>query len=819
MSDQHYRVVISADGKQLRGEFRSLVPTIQSANRGLDNTDRRARNAGQSLAYVQQQSQETTQSFIRLGQYATAVFAGFQFANLAQSALETTARLQDLETRMRSLSGSEVQLAANQQYLIELGERHNKTITGLSDAYVDLLALEQNNVLTQEESRTILEGMSNAASALGTSNQQLSDSFYGLAQGLSSPVVAMEEIKQITDPLPGLLLKVEKAAGLAGGGLRDMAKDGAITSDFLKQNLIKALQQYDGAAARTADDISARTRNLRREYELFVSSLEKPISGLAGSSMNALASSMVFLRENSELTTAAIVLLGARGTAGLANLTAARIKNAAATRASAKEDAQAAIRAKELAAADLAAAQASLKKAQASNVLASGAVAKADRITEAQARLTNAQNSYASATQRATIATQSLSAKTRLLRGAGALIGGPAGVFTLAAVAIATFAQNARAGAPDVAALKQEVDLLLGNQQAVKRNRLNEGLQKAKKAVVELEQALERLNNRRGRNRNSSTEQSIDRTQQELASARKQVERLQAELNKKPELSLASLPATGAGNERVNQISKEEQKLKERGQRQLAQLQFDLLSEEEQIKTSYQRRKEIILNNTQEGSEQRQTLLQQNSQRYIEQLRQVYETEKQMEDDKNRAVIASYERAAQQRRQSLMDSANAMGQIFGNISQVLMEGNKKQFEQGKKFAQAQAIVSGSLAAVKALTAGPILGPILAGTIAALTAVQVAKINQQQYQPPAAHGGLDYIPEERTYTLQKGERVVSPRQNQDLMGYINKQSTGGGVGKQNLVQNFTFQSFNPAEAAQILRNTRGSMGSRAMKQAS
>jgi hypothetical protein len=204
MADQHYKVIISADGQQLRGEFQRLVPTIRTANTSLGVTDTKARNAGQSLDYTAKQSNEAANSLKRLGHYGSSAFVGWQVAGVMRDALNTTAILQDLETRLRSLSGTSSAYAANRQFLIELGERHHKTLTGLSGAYADLLALEQNQILTTTESRTILEGMSNAASALGASNQQLEQSFYGLAQGIASPIVAMEEIKQVTDPLPGL---------------------------------------------------------------------------------------------------------------------------------------------------------------------------------------------------------------------------------------------------------------------------------------------------------------------------------------------------------------------------------------------------------------------------------------------------------------------------------------------------------------------------------------------------------------------------------------------------------------------------------------
>lgn len=49
---------------------------------------------------------------------------------------------------------------------------------------------------------------------------------------------------------------------------------------------------------------------------------------------------------------------------------------------------------------------------------------------------------------------------------------------------------------------------------------------------------------------------------------------------------------------------------------------------------------------------------------------------------------------------------------------------------------------------------------------------------------AAHGGLGYVPSETTYLLQRGERVVSPRQNEDLTNFLN-QGSGGGLSVQHL----------------------------------
>ncbi len=820
MSDQHYKVVISADGKQLRGEFQTLTPAIKATNTQLDGTTTRGHQAGNALAHTTRHANASSQSLQRLTRYAATAFAGLQFAQVIKGSVGTAAAMQDINTRMQSLSATTIEYASNRRFLIDLGERHHKTITGLSGAYSRLMALEQGGIVTGAQSRTILEGMSNAGSALGATNQQLEDSFYGLAQGLASPIVAYEEIKQVTDPLPGLLQKIESSAGLAGGGLKKMAADGQITSEFFKTSLIKALQQYDGAAAKTYNNISAHTRDLQREYELFISMLDQPIGAVANTSLDTLAGSMVFLREHSELATAAVVLLGARGAVGLTNLTAAKVKSTVASFAAKRADDLAAISANKLAAANVATAQSALIKATRTKAAALGSVAASEQVKLATQKLSAAQAQQAITSNAAAAASGRLSIKTRLLSGAGALIGGPMGVFTLAAVAIGAFAFNARNGTGDVKALRQEVNALLGRNDAAKRDSLNTALEKAKKTVKELKlEAVGGLDSFLGVGLVDT--QALTKQNALIKEAQQYVTDLKAEINKLDNKNSPSKKATGAKGDplaaiKAQQAAEADALAHEQGQAALARLEYELLLSEQKIEHSYQRRRDIIISNTIEGSEKQKQLLQSASLQRIDALHQLYDQETAMEDAKNQKVVASAKEAASQKKQILQDSLASAGQIFGNMASILQEGSKKQFEQGKKMAQAQAAISGGLAIIKAYEqGGPYLGPILAATIGGLTAIQMAKINQQQYQP-VAHGGMTYNPSERSVTIVKGERIVSPRQNQDMMGILNNLSSG--QGGQQLTQNFNLSSFNPMEGLQILRSVRGVLGSQSMQRA-
>ena len=94
------------------------------------------------------------------------------------------------------------------------------------------------------------------------------------------------------------------------------------------------------------------------------------------------------------------------------------------------------------------------------------------------------------------------------------------------------------------------------------------------------------------------------------------------------------------------------------------------------------------------------------------------------------------------RRQQMMTTLSATESLFGNLADIAKEGGEKSFSTYKALASAQAAVSGVMAYMNALaTPAPFPIPqILAGTIAAVTAVQIAKLNSMQYSGARRQGG-------------------------------------------------------------------------------
>ncbi|MFV7465681.1 tape measure protein [Pseudomonas shirazica] len=113
------------------------------------------------------------------------------------------------------------------------------------------------------------------------------------------------------------------------------------------------------------------------------------------------------------------------------------------------------------------------------------------------------------------------------------------------------------------------------------------------------------------------------------------------------------------------------------------------------------------------------------------------------------------------------------GDALGMLEQLGQKGSaayKVMFLANKAASIAQAIISTEVAAVQALTLGPIAGPPMAAMIRGLGYASVGMIAATALTG-MAHDGIDNVPREGTWLLDQGERVVDRRTNGDLKNFL------------------------------------------------
>ena len=438
-NDLTMRVRIVGQTKEYDGQVINTTANQKKLNAELNRSPAAAAALNQSFSRITNQGGLAAKAIQHASHMALGFFSVMQAGAGAAVFKDRLAEVQDMEVRLRSLSGTERDYANNQKYLSQLAYDHSKNVLILSNAYSDLLALERANIITSEQNRQLLEGFSNAASETGANSARLEQSLYGLSQGATSSVLSMEEVKQVTEPLPGLMQKLDVAMGGTSGSFRELVSNGEVTGKMFTEVLIKALAEYEGAAAKTFDNISAQQNRSANNFTELVKAYEQPVSIGLGAGFDALNTTMSVFADNADtvinLVEGGMVLALAHGVTALTSYTATKVKDVVATQNQRS--------------ATIAQLQAEIKRAEvlkASSLASATSIAADKRLTAARAQLTEV-------TQRTTIA-------TRGLRAASSIIGGLPGLLTIAAFSMYEFATSTSEAHNEVTKLNKENEKL-----------------------------------------------------------------------------------------------------------------------------------------------------------------------------------------------------------------------------------------------------------------------------------------------------------------------------------------------------------------------
>lgn len=288
------------DGETVR---RALLKLGEDGQKALARIEGAAQPASKSLLAINAASQDIQGGMAafasRLGPIGSVMMAlgpaglaaGAAIGLFGKAMVDSTIKVESLEARLKGLVGAAA-LTETTSYLYAQAQKTGTALETVIGAYSRLAALQKAGIITTGESRSVLEGFQSTAIALGASSEQLEQSLFGLAQGLSSGTLRAEELNQIVEPMPGLLQALDRAAGLPSGGFRQMVTQGKVTADFFRDTLIKALKGFDAAALESADTAERAFTRMANAWQGFTNApwLRGILSGGANAGSAALES-------------------------------------------------------------------------------------------------------------------------------------------------------------------------------------------------------------------------------------------------------------------------------------------------------------------------------------------------------------------------------------------------------------------------------------------------------------------------------------------------------------------------------------------------
>lgn len=597
---------LSYDGKAVTTGARQNVNELNRIQQAVQRQVAANQQLGASQARtMQQQGAMTRQLGLMNSAYGQigATLTTLVGIGTATMFVRDTGAAQMLDTRLKGLTGSAENYAKVQEYLFATSDRLNTNYTTLADSYSRVLTLQESGLVTNAQGKAILEGFANVAAKTGASNVQLSQSLFGMTQGMTAGTLRAEELNQVTEPLPGLMQKLDKATGGVAGSFRKMVNDGQVTSAMFKTTLIKALGDYAGAAEATEGKINASFAEMGNEYQRLIRKYEEPVNFAVTSVVDSITDTMAYLRENEGAVDSLMMATGALATVltsrlvvGLAASAKGYIASIAAKNRTLIADAALAKQNQANAALELQ--RAAQMKAYAIHTvnaartteLYSAAISRkiiaTNAHTVAQSASTAATNIYTVAAGRATIASRGLGM-------AMSLLGGPVGLIMTAGIALTYFLSESEKTTEETKKLKVHVYELGGAFDSIANKKaltqLKENRAEIQKTTDEISAQYSKVADLKRRQKNtkgtrfdSLYQGRIDRVELEIQALTK----TRAELMK-TSAEIANFQNDLDGLKWTNPDAGIPDHIKK--------LQESLKSDEEKLKAHYEKRKQMVI--------------------------------------------------------------------------------------------------------------------------------------------------------------------------------------------------------------------------------
>ncbi len=468
MNDLKLGIVFDVKNNRFKSEVKNNAQVMTQFGASTQRTTGQTRQFNTAIEDTNTTLFKTNKVALGVKNSIAGMAAGFGALQLGSGLVTELAAFQDIRTRLQGLSEDAADYAAKERWLISLAAEHHKELNGLADGYSRLSTLTQEKIITDGQARDMLEGLSNAASRNGAGTADLERVYYGLSQALGAGTVNMEDFKQVTEPLPDLMAKIARAAGQeTSSGLKELIGTGTYTSEVFGKHLVKALQDYAGASAETANNINAKYRDIKLEYQLLAVELEQPVNSALLPTLDGLAEGLSFLKDHAEgvitVLQGGLVVAAGHAVNAISAKTAATAKSIIADQtkvqaavAAAKADEVLAVAANHRAIQEQAAAKRSLTNAS-NTVLRTRAI---KNLAIANGQVAASEKALTAVRTTLTAANHRLYSSGKSLAVMSSLVGGLPGLLTIAGFAMYSFATSTGEAADQAKRLNEENEKL-----------------------------------------------------------------------------------------------------------------------------------------------------------------------------------------------------------------------------------------------------------------------------------------------------------------------------------------------------------------------
>ena len=190
----------------------------------------------------QKQTEETTERTkekvnglsVALGKLAAA----FLSARVASAALKLSDELSLAHTRLNNINDGLQTTAELQELIYQSAQRSRGSYIGMMQTVASLKAKTGDTFASVKEAVAFTELLNKQFKIAGADATAISSTMYNLTQALSTGVLRGQDLNIVMSNAPQIAQRIAKAMGVSVGELKELASQGKVTSDVVKNAIL-----------------------------------------------------------------------------------------------------------------------------------------------------------------------------------------------------------------------------------------------------------------------------------------------------------------------------------------------------------------------------------------------------------------------------------------------------------------------------------------------------------------------------------------------------------------------------------------------------
>ncbi|NCA91470.1 MAG: hypothetical protein EOM92_21975, partial [Gammaproteobacteria bacterium] len=199
---------------------------------------------------------------------------GIGIAELARAFISVNLEAQKTAKALAAVTGSTQAAATEMAYIKDTANQMGLAVNDVATAYTNLMAASKGTALEGQATRDIFEAVSLTMAKLGKSSADTQGALLGLEQLMGQTTANLEDLRQVTDRIPGGMKLAAEGMGLTVAEMKEMISKGEILVADIVPGLTSELRRFY--------DDGQEIAGLQAEWNRFTNALADVAVGFDG---------------------------------------------------------------------------------------------------------------------------------------------------------------------------------------------------------------------------------------------------------------------------------------------------------------------------------------------------------------------------------------------------------------------------------------------------------------------------------------------------------------------------------------------------------